>query len=43
MYKELRETKGKKNEDQEYSIKEILDKIKNKIKNLPENKIFMIE
>ena len=43
MYKELCETKGKKNEDQEYSIKEILDKIKNKIKNLPENKIFMIE
>ena len=43
MYKTLRETKGKKNEDQVYSIKEILDKIKNKIKNLPENKVFIIE
>ena len=44
MCKELRETKSKKkNEYQVYSIKEILDKIKNKIKNLPENKIFMIE
>ena len=43
MYKKLRETKGKKNEDQVYSIKEILDKIKNKIKNLSENKIFTIE
>ena len=43
MYKKLRETKDKKNEDQVYSIKEILDKIKNKIKHLPENKISMIE
>ena len=43
MYKKLRETKDKKNEDQVYSIKEILDKIKNKIKNLHENKMFMIE
>ena len=43
MYKTLRKTKGKKNEDQVYSIKEILDKIKNKIKNLPENKVFIIE
>ena len=43
MYKKLHETKGKENEDQVYSIKEILDKIKNKIKHLPENKISMIE
>ena len=43
MYKKLRETKDKKNEDQVYSIKKILDKIKNKIKNLHENKMFMIE
>ena len=43
MYKKLRETKGKKNEDQVYSIKEILDKIKNKIKNVSENKVSMIE
>ena len=28
MYKKLRETKGKRNEDQVYLIKEILDKIK---------------
>ena len=43
MYKKLRETKDKKNEDQVYSIKEILDKIKNKIKNVSENKVSMIE
>ena len=43
MYKKLCETKGKKNEDQVYSIKEILDKIKNKIKNVSENKVSMIE
>ena len=43
MYKKLRETKDKKNEDQVYSIKEILDQTKSKIKNLPENKRFMIE
>ena len=29
MYKKLREPKGKRNEDQVYLIKEILDKIKN--------------
>ena len=43
MYKKLRETKGNKNEDQVYSIKEILDKIKNKIKNFSDNKIFTVE
>ena len=43
MYKKLHEKKGKENEDQVYSIKEILDKIKIKIKHLPENKISMIE
>ena len=43
MSKKLRETKDKKNEDQVYSIKEVLDKTKSKIKNLPENKRFMIE
>ena len=42
VYKKLCDTKGKKNEDQVYSIKEILDEIKNKIKNFPE-KIFMIK
>ena len=35
IYKKLRETKGKKNEDQVYLIKEILDKIK-KIINIVE-------
>ena len=43
MYKNLGETKVKENEDKVYSIKEILHKIKNKIKNVPENKISMIE
>ena len=43
MYKKLRNTKDKENEDQVYSIKEILDKIKNKIKNVPENKVSIIE
>ena len=39
MYKKLRETKGKRNEDQVYSIKEILDKMKKEIKNVvPKNK-----
>ena len=30
MYKKLRETKGKRNEDQVYSIREVLNKIKKK-------------
>ena len=38
MYKQLRETKGKENKDQVYSIKKILDKIKKEIKNVPKNK-----
>ena len=38
MYKKLRKTKGKKNEDQVYSIKEILDKIKKTIKNVSKDK-----
>ena len=32
MYKKLRETKAKRNEDQVYLIKEILDEKKNTIK-----------
>ena len=43
MYKKLCETKGNKNKDQVYSIKEILDERKNKIKNFPEIKKFMIK
>ena len=42
MYKKLRETKGKRNEDQVYSIKEILDKIKKEIKNMAKNKKFIL-
>ena len=42
MYKKLRETKGKRNADQVYSMKEILDKIKKEIKNLPKNKKFIL-
>ena len=34
MYKKLREKKGERNENQVYSIKEILDKIKKEIKNV---------
>ena len=43
IYKKLRETEGKENEDQIYSIKEVLNKVKEKIKNLPENKVYIIE
>ena len=42
MYKNLCETKGKRNEDQVYSIKKILDKIKKEIKNVPKNKKFIL-
>ena len=38
MYKKLGKTEGKINEDQVYSIKNILDKIKKEIKNVPKNK-----
>ena len=41
IYKKLREVKGERNEDQIYSI--ILDKMKNKIENVPENKVPIIE
>ena len=37
MYKKLWETEGERNEDQVYSIKEILNKMKEAIKNLPED------
>ena len=43
IYKKLRETKGKRNEDQVYSIKEVLNEIKEKTKNMSENKISVIE
>ena len=38
MYKKLRETKSKRNEDQVYSIEKILNEIKKEIKNVPKNK-----
>ena len=41
IYKKLQETKGKRNKDQIFSI--ILDKIKNKIKNVHENKVSITE
>ena len=40
MYKKLRETKSKRNEDQVYSIEKILNEIKKEIKNVPKNKKF---
>ena len=42
IYKKLRETKDKENEDQVYSIKKILDKIRKEIKNVPKNKTFIL-
>ena len=43
MYKKLRETKGKKNEDQVYSIKKILGKMKKIVKNVSKDKSFKIK
>ena len=42
MYKNLRETEGAKNEN-ENLIKNVLNKLKKAIKNVPENNTFMIE
>ena len=43
MYKKLRETDGERNEDQVYVIKKMLNKMKELIQNVPENKTFKIE
>ena len=43
MYKKLRETEGERNKDQVYSIKEMLNKMKEAIKNLPEDKKSVIQ
>ena len=43
IYKKLRKTEGKKNEDQVYAIKKLLNKMKKKIERVPENKKIMIE
>ena len=38
MYKKIRETKGEKNEDQVYLIREVLNRMKKAIKNVYQNK-----
>ena len=43
MYKKLRETEGERNEDWVYLIKEVLNRMKKVIKNVSENRKFMIE
>ena len=43
MYKTLRETEGKKNEDQVYLIKKVLKRMKKTIEKLPEDRKSMIE
>ena len=43
LHQKLRETKGKRNEDQVYFIKEILDETIKKIKNVSENNASIIE
>ena len=43
MYKKLCETDGTRNENRVYLIKEVLNKMKRDIKNLSENRKFMIK
>ena len=43
MYKKLREREGKRNEDQVYLIKEVLNRMKKANENVPENKTFKTE
>ena len=43
MYKKLRETEGKKNDDQVYAIKKVLNKMKKLIENVPEDRKLKIE
>ena len=43
MYKKLHQIEGKKNEDQVYLIKEVLNKLKEAIENMSENKTSAIE
>ena len=42
MYKKLGETEGKKNEDQVYLIKKVLNRMKKIIEKVPEDRKFMI-
>ena len=43
MYKSLRDTKSKKNEGQVYLIKEVLNRLKEAIKNVSDDKKFIIK
>ena len=43
MYKKLHETEGKKNEDQVYLIKKVLNRMKKTIEKVPEDRKSMIE
>ena len=43
MYKKLREAEGERNEDKVYSIKEMLNKMKEAIKNVPKDKVSRVE
>ena len=43
MYKKLRKREGKRNEDQVYLIKEVLNRMKKANENVPENKTFKTE
>ena len=43
MYKKFCKTEGARNENRVYLIKEVLNKMKKNIENVPENKTFMIE
>ena len=43
MYKKLRKTEGTRNDNQAYLIKEVLNKMKKVIDNVPENNTFKIE
>ena len=42
MYKKIRETEGKKNGDQVYLIKKVLNRMKKIIEKVPEDRKFMI-
>ena len=43
MYKKLRKTEGTRNDNQAYLIKEVLNKMKKVIDNVPENNTFKIK
>ena len=43
MYKKLRKAKGEKNENRVFLIREVLNKMKKVIENVPENKRFNTE